>query len=214
MKHSLLLVAAAAALVVAGCANPSRSRDLNNPKVAGATLAQQVCSNCHGVTGISISPIFPKLAAQTPEYIVLELREFRSHQRADPPGFEYMWGISRSLTDRQIDELADYFSHQSPRPNPASADPRWIAAGDKIFHEGVPARGVPACLACHGADGQGNQAFPRLAGQHMDYVVKQLVIFQRTEMRPHGDTTMKPVTHELNDDNIRDVAAYVQSIAK
>ena len=213
MKHSLLLVAAAAVLAVAGCANPSRSRDLNNPKVAGITLAQQVCSNCHGVTGHSISPIFPNLAAQTPAYLEAQLKEFRSHDRADPAGFEYMWGLSRSLTDEQIAQLADYYSHQPPPLNAARANPGWVMAGDRIFHEGVPGKNIPACLTCHGADGQGNATFPRLAGQHMDYVEKQLMVFQRSDQRPQG-AVMKTVAHELSREDIRDVAAYVQSLAK
>ena len=37
----------------------------------------------------------------------------------------------------------------------------------------VPA-GVPACVACHGADGHGGESIPRLAGQHAMYVVRQL----------------------------------------
>ena len=215
MKHSFLLVAvaAAAALAVAGCANPSRSRDLNNPKVSGVTLAQQVCSNCHGIAGSSISPIFPNLAAQMPAYIEAQLKEFRSHDRADPAGFEYMWGLSRSLTDEQIAQLADYYAHQPPPHNATRANPEWVAAGDRIFHGGVPAKNIPACLTCHGADGHGNATFPRLAGQHMDYVVKQLTVFQRTDQRPEG-AIMKTVAHDLSPDDIRDVAAYVQSLAK
>ena len=215
MKHTIALFAAAAALAatVTGCQNLDRSRDLANPRVSGLTLAQQVCSNCHGVSGSSISPIFPNLAGQTHTYIESQLREFRGHNRSDPAGFEYMWGLSRSLTDKQITELADYYAHQAPRPNAARANPDWIAAGDKLFHTGVPGKNVPPCLACHGTEGQGNEQFPRLAGQHMDYVIKQLVVFQRSDERPEG-AIMKTVAHELSAENIRDAAAYVQSIAK
>ena len=216
MKHSLILIAAAAAaaaIAVAGCANPARSRDLANPKVSGVTLAQQVCSNCHGVNGTSVSPIFPNLAAQMPAYIEAQLKEFRSHDRADPAGFEYMWGLSRSLTDEQIAQLADYYAHQPAPRYAAHAKADWVAAGDRIFHGGVPGKNVPPCLSCHGADGLGNATFPRLAGQHMDYVEKQLMVFQRSDQRPQG-AIMKTVAHDLSPDDIRDVAAYVQSLAK
>jgi len=72
-------------------------------------------------------------------------------------------------------------------------------------------RSIPACAGCHGARGEGNGTFPRLAGQHADYVVKQLVVFQRTDERPEG-AIMKTVAHALTEDNMEAVAAYVQGL--
>jgi len=211
MKLTHLLIALLAAGFVSGCADLTRSRDLANPKVPGITLAQQVCSNCHGVDGVSVSPNFPNLAAQQPAYFVAQLKEFKSHNRQDPAGFEYMWGLSRSFTDEQIGALAAYYAGQpAARGRPAGDEAR-LKAGDGIFHQGVPGKNVPPCMACHGSEGQGNEAFPRLAGQHSDYVVKQLIVFQRTNERPEG-AIMKTVAHELTADDIRNVAAYVQSL--
>ncbi len=211
MKHVQLLIALAAVAVAAGCANPSRSRDLANPKVAPVVTAQQVCSSCHGMTGVSVSPNFPNLAAQTPMYLAAQLREFRSHDRLDPPGFEYMWGLSRKLTDEQIEGLANYYAHQAPPPAAAKGNPALVAVGDRLFHEGVPGKNVPACVSCHGDRGQGNGQFPRLAGQHADYLVKQLLVFQRTNQRPNA-AAMKIVAHELSRPEIESVAAYVQAL--
>ena len=211
MKLTYVLIALLGAGVVAGCADLTRSRDLANPKVPGITLAQQVCSNFHGVDGVSVSPNFPNLAAQQPAYFVAQLKEFKSHNRQDPAGFEYMWGLSRSFTDEQIGALAAYYAGQpAARGRPAGDEAR-LKAGDGIFHQGVPGKNVPPCMACHGNEGQGNEAFPRLAGQHSDYVVKQLIVFQRTNERPEG-AIMKTVAHELTADDIRNVAAYVQSL--
>lgn len=200
-----------AASLVAGCANPTRSRDLANPNVAATTLAEQVCSNCHGVTGSATSPNFPNLAGQTEPYIIEQLKSFKSHGRQDPAGFEYMWGLSRSLTDAQISGLAAYFAAQSPQRQPLEGDPGKRAAGQAIFESGLSAQKVPACSSCHGAQGQGNANFPRIAGQHADYVVKQLVVFQRTDQRPEG-SIMKTVAHDLTRQDIQNVAAYLQSI--
>jgi cytochrome c553 len=211
MKHTYLLIALLGAGLIAGCADLSRSRDLANPKVSGVTLAQQVCSNCHGVDGVAVSPNFPNLAAQQPAYFVAQLKEFKSHGRQDPAGFEYMWGLSRSFTDEQINALAAYFANLPPAHGRPSGDEAGLKAGDSIFHQGVPGKNVPPCMACHGSEGQGNEAFPRLAGQHGDYVVKQLIVFQRTNERPEG-AIMKTVAHELTADDIRNVAAYVQSL--
>jgi cytochrome c553 len=200
-----------AVVLVAGCANVQRSRDLGSPDVSGETLALQVCSNCHGATGNSVSPNFPNLAAQQQAYLVSQLTQFKAHSREDPAGFEYMWGISRSLTDKQIGELATYYAGQKLERQQIESRPERIAAGKTIFTDGIPASSVPACGSCHGADGMGNAGFPRIAGQHADYLVKQLTVFQKTDQRPQG-VLMKTVTHQLTAQNIADAAAYLQSM--
>ena len=212
MKSSTLALVIAAMSLSAGCANPTRSRDLANPQVSATTLAQQVCSNCHGVTGNSTSPNFPNLAAQVDAYFVAQLNGFKSHGRQDPAGFEYMWGLSRSLTDEQIKGLAAYFAAQTPAKQPVEAEPSRIEAGKTIFSNGLSAQNVPPCSTCHGPEGQGNGTFPRIAGQHADYLVKQLVVFQRTDQRPEG-SVMKTVAHELTRQDIENVAAYVRAMA-
>ena len=201
----------AGALMVLGCSNIERSRDLANPSVSASTLAQQVCSNCHGLTGNAVSPNFPNLAGQVEPYFIAQLIGFKSHDRRDPAGFEYMWGLSRSLTDDQIKGLATYYGAQMPMPQAIEGDAARIASGKALFETGLADKGVPACAGCHGAKGEGNATFPRLAGQHVDYLVKQLVVFQRTDERPEG-AIMKNVAHELTPQNIADVAAYAQAL--
>lgn len=202
-----------AAMVVAGCANPTRSRNLGDPSVPAVVIAQQVCSACHGVTGASASPNFPNLAAQRPAYLAAQLQEFRSAGRSDPAGFEYMWGLSRGLTDAQIQGLADYYAGQAAArgiPVRGTVAAR-VAAGETLFRRGVEGKPVPPCAGCHGEHAQGNDAFPRLAGQHADYVVKQLAVFQRGDERPRA-AVMKVIAHELSPQDIDDVAAYLASL--
>jgi cytochrome c553 len=198
--------------LAAGCANEPRSRDTANPNVSGETLALQVCSNCHGATGNSTSPNFPNLAAQQEAYLIAQLSEFKSHSRQDPAGFEYMWGLSHNLSDKQVKELAAHFAAQPPAHQPPEGKPERIAAGKIIFASGVPDKKIPPCSTCHGVQGQGNATFPRLAGQHADYLVKQLTVFQRTNERPEG-AVMQTVAHELTRQNIVDVAAYLQAMS-
>ena len=211
MKSATFVLLSVASVISVGCANTERSRDLANPKVSATTLAQQVCSNCHGLTGNAVSPNFPNLAAQTAPYFVGQLNAFKSHNRHDPAGFEYMWGLSRSLTEDQINGLAAYYASQVPDSQKIEGDQSRLEAGKSIFTSGVPATGVPACSGCHGAQGQGNATFPRLAGQHADYLIKQLVVFQRTDERPEGPI-MKTVAHELTRQDIEDVASYLQAL--
>jgi len=211
MKTFAIAAAAIAALLLCGCANPGRSRDLGNPAIAGQVLAQQACSLCHGLRGHSESPVVPNLAAQQPAYLVAQLTEFRSHSRQDPQGFEYMWGVTRRLTDDQIAAMAAYFAAMPAVRPDAGGDAARIQQGRTLFVDGAPDRGIPACSSCHGDHGQGMATFPRIAGQHADYVRKQLLVFQRTDGRPDGPA-MKAVAHGLTPADIAAAAAFLPTL--
>lgn len=208
MKAICIPLALLVAAIGAGCSGIERSRNLADPAVPGKVLAVQVCSICHGVDGNSVSPNFPRLAGQQAAYIVNQLKNFRSHDRSDPPGEWYMWGLSRKLTDEQIAGIAKYFSLQKPLPN-AAGDPKLVAAGKEIYVNGIPRQNVIACAACHGPQGQGVDAFPRIAYQHADYIVKQLEVFQFTAGRP--GTPMESVSHPLTGDDKEAISAYLQA---
>jgi cytochrome c553 len=210
MAHLYWSLAVVATL--AACSSPERSRELGNPAVSATTLAQQVCSTCHGIRGQSVSPNFPNLAAQSEAYLVAQLQGFKSHDRSDPAGFEYMWGMSRGLSEAQILGLAAYYAAQAATVQAAESVGGRVAEGQRIFDAGLPDKDVPACASCHGDKGQGMGAFPRIAGQHADYLIKQLVVFQRTDERPLG-SIMKTVAHGLGGQDIADVAAYSQRLA-
>ncbi|MBS1191708.1 MAG: hypothetical protein H6R10_3500 [Rhodocyclaceae bacterium] len=212
MGRLATIAGAVVVLAAAGCSDIEHSRTLGNPDVPARTLAQQVCSNCHGIDGNSTSPNFPRLAGQPEEYLRIQLTGFRSHGRSDPAGFEYMWGLSHHLTDGQIEGLASYFAAQAPtrNPDPPAGTPEQIRIGSDIFSHGVPGRNIPPCSGCHGDHGQGKGLFPRLAGQHADYLVKQLTVFQQTHQRPAG-VAMSAVTHELTRENMKNVAAFLQA---
>jgi len=145
-------------------------------KAAPPDLVRRVCSTCHGVGGISISPMFPHLAGQQAVYLETQLKAFRDRSRADPHAQAFMWGMAAQLTDASITEIAAYYAAQRPAPGkPAGRDE--TAAGKKIFEEGIPAQQVPPCQSCHGDKAVGNGPFPRLAGQHRSYLERQLAAF-------------------------------------
>jgi len=174
----------------------------------GKALATGICSACHGPEGRSVSPVFPRLAGQQSAYIVLQLDAFRGHLRGDPNAQAYMWGMASQLSDDTIKELADFYAGQKPVPGQAG-DPALVAAGKKIFNDGIPAQGVPACSSCHGANGEGATAFPRLAGQHVDYLVAQLQGFQ-SGVRSNAPI-MLAVVRTLTAEQVKAVAAYAAS---
>ncbi|MGN6528599.1 MAG: c-type cytochrome [Burkholderiaceae bacterium] len=201
----------AVACLAGGCAQPSRSRALGDARVPAQALAEQVCSNCHGPRGLAVSDNFPHLAAQQPEYLEGQLRSLRERHRRDPGGYVYMWGIARGLSDAQITGLAAYYAAQ-PAPVARPAGLVFPRDGEALFKLGAPDRGVPACRTCHGDNGQGQGAFPRLAHQHGPYVVRQLEILREGgDNRPLG-AVMNPVAHGLSDDDIRAVAAYIEGM--
>ena len=178
-----------------------------------ATQAQiegtvHVCSSCHGLSGRSISPTFPRLAGQRAEYIEVQLKAFRDHTRADPHAHTYMWGMAAHLSDSLIHGVAAYYSTQTPAAG-TPRDPADMAAGKKIFEEGIPAQEVPACQACHGDHAQGIDAFPRLAGQHRDYLAEQLNNFASNA---RANEIMHQNSKNLTPEEIRQVAAYLASL--
>ncbi|WP_297448107.1 c-type cytochrome [Ferrovum sp.] len=226
-----ILTLSALSLALGACSTGiTKSRNLGNPNVSGNTLAQQVCSVCHGnignsVNGNSVNPTFPNLAGQQKDYLVAQMTAFHEKTRKDPAAQQMMWGIARNFTPKQIDELATFYSNQKPLPNPAHGDAALIAEGQKIFSEGLLDKGVPACMGCHGSNAEGNGVIPRLAGQHANYVYKQLNVFNRdaktadgkesvpdSELeRPTGGV-MEMVASGLSDQQKRAMAAYVQSL--
>ena len=141
------------------------------------TLATDVCSACHGPEGRSISPVFPRLAGQQRGYIIVQLDAFRNKTRGDPNAQAYMWGMSSQLSDDTIKALATYYASQKP-PHGHPGAPALMAEGKKIFTQGIKAQNVQACETCHGPNAEGAGAFPRLAGQHVDYLVAQLEGFK------------------------------------
>ena len=210
MKACLSLVVLAAAAITAACSTPERSRNLGDPAISGRVIAVQVCAMCHGADGNSESPNFPRLAAQQEAYFIEQMNGFKSHNRADPAGFEYMWGLSRQLTEAQIKDLAAYFAAQKPALQKETKVAMNVE-GKKIFESGIADKSVAPCSSCHGPAGAGNAGFPRIAGQHADYLVKQLQVYQRTDQRPEG-AVMKQVAHALTPQDMAAVSAYAQSL--
>jgi cytochrome c553 len=138
----------------------------------------------------------------------LQLHAFKDQTRADPDAQAYMWGMTSQLSDASISALAAYFAKQSAAEG-KSGYAALIAKGKQIFVEGVPDRQIPACASCHGGQAQGNGPFPRLAGQHAPYLLKQLLVIQsvlRTAPVMHG------VIKDLNRDQMQAFVAYLESI--
>lgn len=161
------------------------------------------CALCHGPEGESASAIYPRLAAQHPEYIAKQLRDFRDGRRKS----DTMGEMARDLTDGEIAGLAAFFANQPPRSRrPGDGD--LVAVGKYIYSRGNTFSGVPACASCHGPAAHGTAQLPRLAGQHPAYVETQLKEFNK-RARSNDNAVMHSIASKLTELETNAVSVYL-----
>lgn len=168
------------------------------------------CAACHGADGNSVTPDWPMLAGQHASYIVRQLRAFKNGERTDVT----MKPFADLLSEQDMLDVAAYFAAQAPIPK--GADPALVSLGQQIYRGGVPARGIAACIACHGPDGSGNPlaAYPRVSSQHASYAAKQLNAYAAGDRRSDVELNqmMRNVAGLLFEDEIRALASYLQGL--
>jgi cytochrome c553 len=179
------------------------------PAKGGLEAKLEYCKTCHGLSGQGYLGYFPmpRLAGQQPEYIEAQLRAFIERRRSNP----VMRNVAHVLNPSMVTALAMHFSHLHPPP--FGGAPRGsIATGKRIYEEGLPEANVPACSACHGPEGKGQNEIPRLAGQVYQYTVGQLSGWKSERGQGTAvDTSaiMAPTAHNLTRSQVEAVAAYV-----
>jgi cytochrome c553 len=177
----------------------------NQPIAAKAqATVTSTCQNCHGPLGNSVSATFPRLNGQQADYIAAQLKNFRDHSRSDPHARAYMWGMASQLDDAMIEALAHYYTNQ--KPTAPQTGGTLAEQGAAIFRNGVEAQAIPACQSCHGEHGEGAGIFPRLAGQHADYLRKQLDAF-RSSLRESD--VMHVESKDMTDSQIEALVSYL-----
>jgi len=172
----------------------------------GEELVMGRCFLCHGATGDSSSPLYPKLAGQNLEYMRKQLRNFKRGERESSD----MRKVVADMDENDMQSVAFFFSRQQPsRGNSAYAEMR--ALGEKLFSQGDPARGLKPCCECHGDNGAGSATLPRIAGQHTLYIETQLTLFEERK-RTNDNAQMQDVAKRLTTDEVRAVAEYLRSL--
>ena len=196
--------------VVCGVAAGARERIV--PARGSLEAKILYCKTCHGLQAQGYRGYFPmpRLAGQQPQYIDNQLRAFIERRRTNP----VMQNVAHVLSPSMVSGLSAYFEKLDPPPI-GGAPRHTLAQGKEIFENGLPEANVPACSACHGADGTGQNEIPRLAGQLYEYTVAQLSGWSK--VRGQGtavDTSaiMAPTAHNLTHSQIEAVAAYVSSL--
>ena len=217
---SAVLVASAATSFAAGDAVPAAPGAASAPVAAsaaptkaakpdlvkgGASFAA-VCVSCHGADGNSGTPVNPKLAQQHPEYLVKQLQEFKSGKRKNA----IMQGFAAALSEDDMKNIAYWVSANKAKPGFAK-DKELVALGERIYRGGVADRQIAACAGCHSPTGAGIPAqYPRLAGQHAEYIATQLTSFREGVRK--NSLQMNQVAAKLNDREIRALADYVAGL--
>ncbi len=171
--------------------------------------AAQICMTCHNHNGNSDNPNFPRIAGQQLNYIENTLHAFRDHSRGDYRAIGYMWGMMQNRSDEEIHDLATYFSSVQATPN-RKGNAEWAAKGKAIYESGISEKSLPACMACHGPNGEGSAVAPRLAGQHKGYLLNQLAAFRGHDR--HEATVMPGIVTLLTPDDEKAVVNYLQGL--
>ena len=181
LKHTLSL----SLLLACFWTVPVLAADMSAGEQKAAT-----CMGCHGPKGKSSNAQWPNLAAQQSAYMVNQLNAFKTGTRNNP----MMQSMAANLTDDDMNNLAAYYSSQPPVS--AGGDPTLAKTGQTK---------ASMCLGCHGSSAEGNGQFPRLAGQHPGYLVKQLSSFKEG-VRKNGH--MQAIAGSLSEDDMKALAAY------
>ncbi|BCL68184.1 cytochrome c4 [Vibrio nigripulchritudo MADA3029] len=170
------------------------------------------CSACHGADGNSLIPINPNLAGQHAKYLEKQLKDLKlggqtggKQGRYDPA----MSAMAVPLSDEDIADLSAYFSSL---PIAESSTPEDVVdRGRVLYAAGDLERGITACIACHGPRGNGTElsGFPKISGQHADYIKGQLVKFRSGDRNNDMNAMMRDISKKLTDDDIEILSKYV-----
>ncbi|MDX8377277.1 MAG: c-type cytochrome [Mariprofundales bacterium] len=168
----------------------------DKPKIA------EQCFVCHGDDGNSPDNfMIPRIAGQDHIYLETQLYEFRRGIRKN----ESMTEAVKGLSDQDIDMLVHYFN-ELPMLGADEIDATKAKIGQEKYAK---------CVKCHGENGLApNSGLPRLAGQHANYIIKQLHAFREGTRKGAFSPIMKSMIAEFSDDELKALAAYLSSLGK
>ncbi|HSW06523.1 c-type cytochrome [Aquabacterium sp.] len=217
MKKALLTLIA---LAGAGTFSTlSQAQDAKTGDAARGKGKAQMCIGCHSIVGYQASfpEVYkvPKIAGQGAKYIVTSLQAYQKGERRHPS----MRAIAGSLTDEDMADLAAFYEQQGKAEGTAApeqlATPLPDALKDRLL----------ACTACHGPNFSKpiDTAYPRLAGQHADYLYATLRAYtidgnphvgranavMRSQVLQESEGKKKPT---FSNTELKQVAAYLSKL--
>ena len=206
--------------------NTMIAQQWGNPE-AGEVKAV-TCVACHGIDGNNDNPMYPRLAGMPERYIAEQLALFKNGQHNISATTALMTPFVKLLSPQDMRDLGAHFALQKGGAGIADDSEittginkglKFYEIGERLFRYGDDARNIPACMACHGPSGAGNPgpAYPRIAGQHSDYLIRRLEKYRdgvTQEGTPHKFNMMATITKSLSDEEIRSLASYLQGLHK
>ncbi|MEH0667621.1 cytochrome c4 [Vibrio scophthalmi] len=172
----------------------------------------QTCVACHGADGNSQLAMYPKLAGQHAKYIEKQLKDLKlgmtsngQQGRMDP----VMSGMAMPLSEQDMQDLAAYYASLPISHN--TTPENVVEKGKTLYTAGDAERGLTACIACHGPRGNGTElsGFPKISGQHADYIKSQLLKFRDGTRANDMNAMMRDIAKKLTDDDIETLSKYV-----
>jgi cytochrome c553 len=172
----------------------------------GAQLYGQMCVACHAADGNSATAANPKLAQQHPEYLIKQLKEYKSGKRANA----IMSGFAAALSEQDMADISYWLAAQSGTSGFAR-NKDLVNIGERIYRGGIPDRQIAACAGCHSPNGAGIPAqYPRLSGQHAEYTADQLRQFRSGARNNNGPMTQ--IAAHMTDQEIEAVSDFIAGL--
>jgi cytochrome c553 len=206
-----LIFACAVAGVLLGEGAAAQQKAATADPAKGQQMASTVCAACHSADGNSTVAANPRLAGQSPEYLIKQLTDL-AKPAGDKNGREnpVMSAIALTLSEEDRRNVAAWFSSQTPKPSLAR-DKDAVEQGQRIYRSGIPEKAVPACAGCHGPTGAGLPAlYPRIGGQFSEYVVAQLKAFRDGTRR--NNLPMQQIAFRMSDSEMNAVADFAAGL--
>jgi cytochrome c553 len=207
LLHAMLLAATLPLLPSLTCAQ-------GNAQAGFTKSDDERCQECHGQDGngdmgdgVGNVGKFPKLAGQNLDYLVKQLRDFRSGARNN----DTMTINAKSVSEADLLDIAAYYSSLPTMHGEGGSKNAKYQKAHALFTEGDPGRGLPPCQSCHGKAGKGgvDASIPIIGGQHIKYLQKQLTEWRAAERTNSPGNIMGHTAAILTDADIEAFADYL-----
>ena len=202
---SMLALAAAVATAV-----PAAAQDAKPGDQKAGEIKASMCIGCHNLPGYQASfpEIYkvPKIAGQGAKYSTSALTAYRKGDRKHPT----MRSIATTLNDQDIADVAAFYEGLGKEASaPAKSDMKAPADVEKLLAKAN-------CASCHGPDYNSpiDPTYPKLAGQHADYLYAALKAYQ-VDKNPHvgrNNAIMSGMARQYTHPELKQLAAYFASL--
>jgi cytochrome c553 len=179
----------------------------------------QACTTCHGAgatatVGRTANEVyFPRIAGKPEQYLYNQLLNFRDGRRH----YGLMVGLVEHQSDAALREMAQYFSklqlpYPDPQAPPAGTSSAVMQRGQQLALRGDAAKGIAACVSCHGAALQGaGSSIPGLLGLPRDYMAGQLGAWQTGMRKAQAPDCMAQMARKLEPEDVSAVVIWLEA---